>query len=66
MNGTLISKDSSRPTPYDTGKVKIGVYYEPPKPPLEQDELRLQHALLGIAPPKENFFQKFLTKLMRG
>ena len=65
MDATIISKDSSHTTPYDTGKVKIGVYYEPPKPPLEQDELLLQHALLGIAPPKETFFQKLLTRLMR-
>ena len=66
MDGTPVSKELSRSTPYDTGKIKIGVYYEPPKPPLEPDELLLQHALLGIAPPKENFFQKLLTKLMRG
>lgn len=66
MNGTSTFKDSSRVTPYDTGKVKIGLYYEPPKPPLAQDEVILQHALLGIAPPKETFFQKLLAKLMRG
>ena len=66
MDGTVISKESLRPTPYDTGKVKIGVYYEAPKPPLEPDELLLQHALLGIEPPKETFFQKILYKLMRG
>lgn len=66
MDATTISKESLRSTPYDTGKVKIGVYYEPPKPPLEPDELLLQHALLGIAPPKETFFQKLISKLMRG
>jgi hypothetical protein len=66
MNGKAISKASARPTPYDTGKVKIGVYYEVPKPPLEPDELILQHALLGIAPPKEPLFQRILSKLMRG
>lgn len=65
MDGTPVSKETSRFTPYDTGKVKIGVYYEQPKPPLEQDELLLQHALLGIASPKETFFQKLLTRLMR-
>ncbi len=33
--------------PFDTGKVKIGVYYEPPKPQLDYDETLLQNALLG-------------------
>jgi hypothetical protein len=64
MNGTAILKNSTRPTPYDTGKVKIGVFYEPPKPALQQEELALQHALLSdeqTAP----FFQRLLTKLMR-
>jgi hypothetical protein len=65
MNGTIISKKSLRPTPYDTGKVKIGVYYEQPKPALEQDELLLQHALLTdvrITP----FFQRLISRLMKG
>jgi hypothetical protein len=66
MDGTVISKASMRPTPYDTGKVKIGRFYEPPKPPLEPDELALQHALLGIAPPKETFFQRLISRLIRG
>jgi hypothetical protein len=66
MDGTTISKESSRTTPYDTGKIKIGLYYEPPKPPLEQDELLLQHALLGIVPPKETFFQRLISRLMKG
>ncbi len=66
MDGTPVSKELSRSTPYDTGKVKIGVYYEQPKPPLEQDELLLQHALLGVAPPKETFFQRLISRLMKG
>lgn len=66
MDGTTVSKELSRPTPYDTGKIKIGLYYEPPKPPLEQDELILQHALLGIVPPKETFFQRIISRLMKG
>lgn len=36
-----------RVTPYDTGKIKIGLYYEPPKPQQDEDELLLQSALLG-------------------
>ena len=66
MDGTTVSKESARSTPYDTGKIKIGLYYEPPKPPLEQDELILQHALLGIVPPKETFFQRIISRLMKG
>ena len=34
-------------TPYDTGKVKIGVYYQPPKFTMEDHELVLQDMLLG-------------------
>lgn len=34
-------------TPYDTGKVKIGVYYQPPRFPMEDHELALQDMLLG-------------------
>lgn len=64
MDGTSISKVSTRTTPYDTGKVKIGAFYEAPKPPLEPDELILQHALLSIPPLKETFFQRLISKLM--
>jgi hypothetical protein len=65
MDGTVISKDSLRFTPYDTGKVKIGVYYEQPKPPLEQDELILQHALLSNAQTTAPFFQRIISRLIR-
>jgi hypothetical protein len=36
--------------PYNTGKVRIGSRYEPPKRPvyLSNDEERLQKALLGV------------------
>ena len=64
MDATVISKESPRPTPYDTGKVKIGVYYEQPKPALEQDELLLQHALLTDA--QTPFFQRLISRLMKG
>lgn len=40
-------KEKPRVTPYDTGKIKIGVYYEPPRPSQDEDELALQDALLG-------------------
>ena len=39
--------DKPRVTPYDTGKIKIGVYYEPPRPTQDEDEIALQDALLG-------------------
>lgn len=45
------SKDWETPkrvVPYDTGKVKIGLRYEPPKPPMSRDEEKIQAALLGI------------------
>ena len=34
--------------PYDTGKVKIGLLYQPPKPQMTRDEEVIQAALLGI------------------
>jgi len=37
--------------PYDTGKVKIGIYYIPPNNRvMSQDELRIQSALLDTQP----------------
>jgi len=39
--------EKPRVTPYDTGKIKIGVYYEPPRPQQDEDEIALQDALLG-------------------
>ena len=41
-------------TPYDTGKVKIGVYYQPPRFPMEDHELALQNMLLG-----ESVFEEY-------
>lgn len=46
-DNTLDKLDKPRVTPYDTGKIKIGVYYEPPRPQQDEDELALQDALLG-------------------
>lgn len=46
-DNTLDTLDKPRVTPYDTGKIKIGVYYEPPRPPQDEEELALQDALLG-------------------
>lgn len=39
--------NKKRPTPYDTGKLKIGLYYEPPLPTQDEDAIALQDALLG-------------------
>jgi hypothetical protein len=44
---TLDKQENTRVTPYDTGKIKIGVYYEPPRPAQDEDEIALQDALLG-------------------
>jgi len=44
---TLDKQENTRVTPYDTGKIKIGVYYEPPRPQQDEDEIALQDALLG-------------------
>ncbi len=38
-------------TPYDTGKIKIGVYYEPPKQQQSNEDLMLQSLLLGDKTP---------------
>jgi len=37
-----------RPTPYDTGKVKIGIYYEPKVNYYNPDQDWVQKALLGV------------------
>lgn len=36
-----------RVVPYDTGKVKIGLLYQPPKPPMSADEEKIQAGLMG-------------------
>ena len=43
-----------RHLPYNTGKVQIGLRYDPPRPTyyITADEDRLQRALLGIGRPK--------------
>ena len=33
--------------PYDTGKVQIGLLYQPPKPPMDPDAEKIQAALMG-------------------
>ena len=43
--------DTINTTPYDTGKIKIGVYYQPPKQKQSQEDLMLQSLLLGDKTP---------------
>ena len=46
-----LNKDWETPkrvVPYDTGKVKIGLRYVPPAPPMSRDEEKIQAALLGV------------------
>jgi len=40
----------SKNTPYQAGKVSIGLRYKRPPPPLTQDEERIQNILLGSKP----------------
>ena len=47
MHDKTLDNSEPRITPYDTGKIKIGVYYEPPRPSQDEDEIALQGALLG-------------------
>lgn len=50
INRTSINVNDKRP-PYDTGKIKIGVYYERPKPQQQSEEdLMWQSLLLGDRP----------------
>ncbi len=43
--------DTINTTPYDTGKIKIGVYYQPPKQKQSNEDLMLQSLLLGDKTP---------------
>ena len=49
-------KEKPRVTPYDTGKIKIGVYYKPPRQRQSDEDLMLQSLLLG---DKTNFMPQF-------
>jgi len=40
-------KHPKRVVPYDTGKVKIGLLYQPPPPKMDADDERIQAALMG-------------------
>jgi hypothetical protein len=51
-------------TPYDTGKVRIGCNYQPPRRPIDmgRDAELLQAALLGIDPSPEDRLMRVLTR----
>lgn len=52
-------------TPYDTGKVKIGLLYTPrPRYPSDPDMERLQHALLSSAPGPRSVVSPTLPQLL--
>lgn len=56
-------------TPYDTGKLKIGVYYVPPKQKQSDEDLMLQSLLLGDKTPympQFNFDLKYVFYLLVG
>lgn len=63
MDKTTLSKARSRLVPYDTGKVKIGMFYEPPRPRPEDHELLLQNVLLGTHQPKEPLWDRVINSL---
>ncbi len=63
MDKTIVSNDAARRVPYDTGKVKIGMFYEPPKKSMEDHELILQNALLGLEEQKEPVVHKIVAAL---
>lgn len=63
MDKTIISNDAARRVPYDTGKVKIGMFYEPPKKVMEDHELILQNALLGLDEQKEPIVHRIMAGL---
>ena len=44
-------------TPYNTGKVKIGLMHTPKPPPMTREEERVQAALLGIRPEWSVFIE---------
>jgi len=52
----IMNQNINKSTPYDTGKVKIGLFYEQPKQSLSRDDMYLQDMLLGagdeLLPPR--------------
>lgn len=65
MDKTTTSKAQSRLVPYDTGKVKIGLFYEAPKPRPEDHELILQNVLLGTPPQKRETLKEHIVNNLR-
>jgi hypothetical protein len=51
-----LTHDIVQPPPYHTGKIKIGVYYKPPRQRQSDEDLMLQSLLLG---DKTNFMPQF-------
>lgn len=65
MEKTTVPEVSSRPVPYDTGKVKIGQFYEPSRPPMGEEDLYWQNLLLGVeAPPKPPLLHRVLSNVI--
>ena len=44
-------------TPYNTGKVQIGLMHKPKPPPMTRDEEQIQAILLGIRPEWSVFIE---------
>jgi hypothetical protein len=56
-----------KPAPYDTGKVRIGVFYDPPlfQRAATPEERFMQDVVLGTKPYKESSITKLLGRLLR-
>ncbi len=66
-NGNFIQNDDNvRATPYDTGKVKIGVFYTPQlyERALTPEERFMQDIVLGSKPHRPSPVAKFFGRLL--
>lgn len=66
-NGKFIPEDTDvRVAPYDTGKVKIGVFYTPQlyQPVATPEERFMQDVVLGSKPYRPSPVTKFFERLL--
>ena len=69
MNKKATEHHITQPPPYHTGKIKIGVYYKPPKQKQSDEDLMLQSLLLDDRTdfmPQFHFDMKYLMYLVIG
>ena len=66
-NGRFVQDEESvKATPYDTGKVRIGVFYTPPlyEKALTPEERFVQDIVLGAKPHRPSPVTKFFGRLL--